>query len=155
MSKLPRPTRTTSYKLTIAGLLTKRREVAGEAAKAAERLGELQDAIVHLDAVLGLFGFTDTASLKPLRRMDVPRLGRDASRDRQRTILKLLREAPEGLATPMIASAVGGAFQANAERQRTRMDVLSEVRKVLHRLEAKGAVRREGREGEARVWRAA
>ena len=152
MQRKHRATRTDSYKLTIAGLLTKRAEMAGERVRAVEHLAAVDRNIGHLDAVLAMFGVTDGHKVKPLQRATTPRAKRADVLARHRAIFAVLRA--EGAATTtQLAEAVTPLFKMHDDHEPDPKVVMSAVRKMLHRLERQGGVVRDGWDGDARVWR--
>jgi hypothetical protein len=149
-----RATRTDSYKLTIAGLKTKRAEKAGERLRAIEHLAAIDRDLGHLDAVLAMFGVTDGHKIKPLQRATAPRAKRADVLARHRAMFDVLRA--EGAATTtQLAEAVTPLFKLHDDHEPAPKAVLSAVRKMLHRLERQGGVVRDGWDGDARVWRIA
>ncbi|MEC5290693.1 hypothetical protein VSX64_07400 [Aurantimonas sp. C2-6-R+9] len=154
MERKHRATRTDSYKLTIAGLLTKRAEMAGERVKATERLAAIDRDLGHMDAVLAMFGVTDGHKVKPLQRATTPRAKRSQVLERHRVMFAALRSTGAATTT-QIAEAVTPLFKTHDEHEPEPAVVLSAVRKMLHRLERQGGVVRDGWEGDARVWRIA
>ena len=147
-----RATRTDGYKLTIAGLLTKRREVAGERLRALERLAAIDRDLGHLDAVLAMFGVTDGHKAKPLQRAATPRAKRADVLARHRAMFAVLRSTGAATTT-QLAEAVVPLFRLHDDHEPEPAAVLSAVRKMLHRLERQGGVVRDGWDGDARVWR--
>ena len=99
-----------------------------------------------------MFGITDAHKLKPLRRASTPRAKRSDVLKRHRVILSTIRDR-DGATTTEIAEAVAPLFKLNADHEPESAAVLSGVRKILHRLEHQGGVRRDGWRGDARVWR--
>ncbi|NDW03080.1 hypothetical protein [Jiella pacifica] len=148
-----RATRTDSYKLTIAGLKTKRAEKAGERLKALEHLAAIDRDLGHLDAVLAMFGVTDAHTIQPLQRATTPRVGRADVQARRSAIFAVMRERG-AVTTTEIAEAVTPLFKLNDEHEPEPQAVLSAVRKILHRMEHHGGVKRDGWRGDARMWRA-
>ncbi|NDV87781.1 hypothetical protein GTW51_13830 [Aurantimonas aggregata] len=152
MERKHRATRTDSYKLTIAGLLTTRAEMAGERVRAVEHLAAVDRDLGHLDAVLAMFGVTDGHKVKPLQRATTPRAKRADVLARHRTMLAVMRSTGAATTT-QIAEAVTPLFKLHDDHEPEPAAVLSAVRKMLHRLERQGGVVRDGWDGDARVWR--
>ncbi|EAS50920.1 hypothetical protein SI859A1_01046 [Aurantimonas manganoxydans SI85-9A1] len=152
MERKHRATRTDSYKLTIAGLLTKRAEMAGERVRAVEHLAAVDRDLGHLDAVLAMFGVTDGHKVKPLQRATTPRAKRADVLARHRAIFAALRSTGAATTT-QLAEAVAPLFKLHDDHEPDPKAILSAVRKMLHRLERQGGVVRDGWDGDARVWR--
>ena len=137
---------------TLAGLVAKRAEIAGEIAGARETLRKLIVDLDHIDAAIRLFDPDyDVASIrdKPVHPAQVARRG-----DSIRLILDLLREATEPMTTKQIA------LQVMAHRGLNTVDdalVLTMTRRVgasLRTYKVNGAVRsmKDGRYGKYDLW---
>ncbi|MBO6553556.1 MAG: hypothetical protein JJ926_12005 [Roseitalea sp.] len=141
-------TRTDGYRLTISGLITKRAELAGEKNAALKRVHELGEQIVHVDATLRLFGFTDFQGIQPIKRAPKDRATKAEALARHKSIRELLSANPDGVTTPEIAEHLQCHFP-DADKRRIR----NYARKVLNRWQAAGTVEVCDYTGQAKRWR--
>ncbi len=137
---------------TLAGLVAKRTEIAGQISDVRETLRKLIVNLDHIDAAIRLFDPDyDVASIrdKPVRPAQIARRG-----DSIRLILDLLREAVEPLTTKQIALQVMAHRGLNAMDAALVLTVTRRVGASLRSYRDNGAIRsiKDGRYGKYDLW---
>ena len=137
MDKL-RPTRTETYEHTIAGLLTKRRDLLGDAEQLQDRLAETKNDIIAIDRVLRSLGHRDELSA-PLPRLTRGRLF--ARNELSRMIADVIRQADQPLSSRNIAAQIVTERGEDAGDRKHLDDMTVRVSRSLQGLRDRGRVK--------------
>lgn len=138
MSDAIRPSRTETYQLTIAGLLTKRADLFNEAERIRDRLGEIRNDLDALDRVLGTLGYTGDLDTEMPRQKRHVLFG---SGELTRAILDTLRDAEAPMYSRDIGRAVVAVGGQDARDRKLITEVTRRASKALRVLRHQGVVR--------------
>jgi hypothetical protein len=137
---------------TIAGLVAKRAEIAGQIDAARATLRQLIVALDHVDAAIRLFDPDyDTAAIRP-KTYPVAQVTRRG--DSIRLILDFLRQATEPMTTRQIALKVMTVRGLNADDTALVLMMTRRVGASLRNYRDKGTIRsiKDGRYGKYDLW---
>lgn len=138
MADTIRRSRTETYELTIAGLLTKRADLFNEAERIRDRLGEIRNDIDALDRVLGTLGYTGDLDTEMPRQKRHVLFG---SGELTRAILDTLRDAEVPMYSRDIGRAVVAVGGQDARDRKLITEVTRRASKALRVLKQQGVVR--------------
>lgn len=134
----------------VSGLTGKRAEVAGRIAALEKEMAQMRADLLHIDAVLRLYGEAEPEAIppkRPVQRNDWFRVG-----ECSRMVLDALRRADAPLTTREMTERLLAAKGQPTDDARTRAMVQRTVLGTLNRM--KGMVEKiEGRPGADAVWR--
>ena len=137
--------------LVVSGLKTKRAEVAGRIVDLRRELDQLQADLVHIDAVLKIYGLLPD---------ELPTKGRMPKRSAYFARFELSRRCYEMIREKGTIKADDVAVQAMRDKgldpgtdHRTRVDFTKRILVTLHDLKKAGSIEKVG-EGRGVTWRA-
>lgn len=128
MTDAIRKARTDTYEHTITGLLTKRVDLYHEAERIRDRMAAIKNDIAALDRVLGTLGYTGDLNKEMPRQKHERLFGQG---ELTRTILDVLRDATEPMATRDIAREIITVNEQDARDRRLLTEVTRRVSKAL------------------------
>jgi hypothetical protein len=132
-----RDTRTETFEHTIAGLLTKRRDMLTEAERLRDRIAEIRNDLLALDRTLGTLGYKgDLDAMMPRQKRQVV-FGRG---ELVRAILDELRNAEQPLRSREIAEAIVAVRGNDTRDQRFISDLVRRIGKALRPLQQSGEI---------------
>lgn len=146
-----KPSRTDSYEITIAGLLTKRSELLGDIQLLRDRVGTVTEDIASIDRVLDTLGYEgDREVVAPIGT----RLVLFQRNELQHQLLHILRMADRPLTSRDIAIQI--VTQEGRDRcdNRLVLDVVKRAGKTLGILRRRGQVDGRRDENGRHVWTA-
>ena len=129
------------YTYAISALRAKRARLAGEIEAAERTLAARREALAALDATLRLFHPEADPEHITTIRPHVPSI-HFRYREQTRFVVEALRDADKPLPTHLVSEYVMRAKGLPREDADLRGAITNQVRKALHRLAARGAVRR-------------
>ena len=134
----------------LSGLAKRRADLAGEAETLCARLAQISTDTGHLDAVIRQFDPDyDLGSIRPKRPRTQDAAGRG---DMSRFIMKVLREAPEPVATHEVVRRLMAERGQEAEDRRLVKLTMKRVGTAFSRQKAAGTVRAIQGAGPVTLW---
>jgi hypothetical protein len=133
-----KPQRTESFEHTIRGLLTKRRDLLGEAERLQERLAAIKNDIIAIDRVLRSLGHTGEPG------MVMPRQTRGRlflRNELSRLIADVIRRAEAPISSRAIASQIVTERGEDAGDRKYLEDMTKRVSRSLYNLRCQGRVK--------------
>jgi hypothetical protein len=119
----------------IASLKAKRTAILSEAATLEERLRQIRVSVDHIDGTLALYG------LDPFPKITGRRAGLRFHRaELPRTILRLLRDAPNGLTTRNMAERIVAAKEWDGADDKLLGALIQRIGGALYKLKQRGYV---------------
>jgi hypothetical protein len=138
--------------LVVSGLKTKRAEVAGRIIDLRREMDQLQGDLIHIDAVLKLYGLLPEEL--PTKGRMPKRSAYFARQELSRRCCEMIRERGTIKADDVAVQAMRDKGLDPGSDHRTRVDFIKRILVTLHDLMKRGTVVKIG-EGKGVLWKAA